>query len=85
MDPEIAHQIFVNLIIDISNGKSFEEGEKYSDAIEGFNVSFKEYKEMERDVLRVLLPDRDGILPNEKNCNENYMIQLDDYDFDSEE
>lgn len=85
MDPEIAHQIFIGLIIDISNGKSFVEGEEYPDIIEGLNVGFKEYKEMERDVLRVLLPDRNGTLPTEENCDNNYKIQLDNYDFDSEE
>lgn len=85
MDPEMAHQIFIDLINDISNGKSFVEGVKYPGIIEGFNVAFKEYKEMNREVLRVLLPDRNGILPTEKNCEEYYTFQLDNYDFDSEE
>lgn len=85
MDSEIAHQIFVELIIDVSNGKSFIEGKEYPDIIEGFNVAFKQYKEMERDVLRVLLPDRNGTLPTEGICEEYYKIQLDNYDFDSED
>lgn len=85
MDPEVAHQIFVDLIDDVSNGKSFVEGEEYPDIIEGFNVAFKEFKEMDREVLRVLFPDRNGILPTEQNCQESYKIQLDNYDFDSEE
>ncbi|MDQ0247787.1 hypothetical protein J2S09_005440 [Bacillus fengqiuensis] len=46
-------------------------------------MTFKQYREMGRDVLRVLLPDEDGILPTEENCDEYYKIQLDDYDFDS--
>ena len=85
MDPEIAHQIFVELIIEVSNGKSFIEGKEYPDIIEEFNVAFKQYKEMGRDVLRVLLPDRNGILPTEEICEEYYKIQLDNYDFDSED
>ena len=85
MDPEIAHQIFVDLIIDVSNGKSFIEGKEYPDIIVGFNVAFKEYKEMKREVLRVLLPDRNGALPTEEICEEYYKIQLDNYNFDSED
>lgn len=85
MDPEVANQIFFDLINDVSNGKRFVEGKEYSGIIEGFNIAFKEYKEMGRSILRVLLPDENGILPTEQNCQEHYKIQLDDYDFDSED
>lgn len=82
---QIAHQIFVELIIDVSNGKSFIEVKEYPDILEGVNLVFKQYKEMERDVLRVLLPDRNGALPTEEICEEHHKIQLDNYDFDSED
>jgi Domain of unknown function (DUF4262) len=82
MDPEIANDIFFTLIDEISSGTRFEEGNEYSDIIEGFKVTFKQYKEMGRDVLRVLLPDEDGVLPIEENCDQYYKSQLDDYDFD---
>ncbi|HWO98531.1 MAG TPA: DUF4262 domain-containing protein [Bacillus sp. (in: firmicutes)] len=83
MDPEVANDIFFTLIDDISRGKRFEEGKEYSDLLEGFKVTFKQYKEMGRDVLRVLLPDEDGVLPTEENCDEYYKTQLEDYDFDT--
>ncbi|MFJ8258624.1 DUF4262 domain-containing protein [Peribacillus asahii] len=82
MDPEVANDIFFTLIDDINKGKRFEEGKEYSDILEGFKVTFKQYREMGRDVLRVLLPDEDGIFPTEENCDEYYKTQLDDYDFD---
>jgi hypothetical protein len=83
MEPEVANDIFFTLIDDISRGKSFEEGTEYSDILKGFKVTFKQYKEMGRDVLRVLLPDEDGVLPTKENCDEYYKTQLEDYDFDS--
>ncbi|HWL22650.1 MAG TPA: DUF4262 domain-containing protein [Ureibacillus sp.] len=82
MDPEVANDIFFTLIDDINKGKRFEEGKEYSDILEGFKVTFKQYREMGRDVLKVLLPDEDGIFPTEENCDEYYKTQLDDYDFD---
>ncbi|GKU82957.1 hypothetical protein [Niallia sp. NCCP-28] len=45
-------------------------------------MTFKLYKEMGRNVLRVLLPDENGVLPTEKSCDEYYKTQLDDYNFD---
>lgn len=47
-------------------------------------MEFKQYREMGRDVLRVLLTDEGGVLPTEENCHEFYKSQLDDYDFDSD-
>lgn len=85
MDPEVANQIFFDLVNDVSNGERFVEGKEYSGIIEGFNIAFKEYKEMGRSILRVLLPDENGILPTEQTCHEDYKIQLDNYNFDNED
>lgn len=46
-------------------------------------MTFKQYKEMGRDVFRVLLPDEDGVLPTVENCDKYYKTQLDDYNFNS--
>lgn len=83
MDPEVANDIFYSLIDDINSGRRFEEAKEYSDIIEGLKVTFKQFREMERDVLRIFLPDENGILPNDNACNEYYKTQLDDYDFDN--
>ncbi|KIL45510.1 DUF4262 domain-containing protein [Jeotgalibacillus soli] len=83
IDPEVANGIFFTLTEDIGSGRRFEEGIEYSGIIEDYKVAFKPYREMGRDVLRVLLPDEDGVLPTEESCDEFYKTQLDDYDFDS--
>jgi len=82
IDPEVANGVFFTLIDEIRSGKRFEEGKKYFDIVESYEVVFKQYREMGRNVLRVLLPDEEGILPTEESCDENYKTQLDDYDFD---
>lgn len=83
MDPEEANNVFYTLIDYINSGSEFEEGKEYCNIIKGFKVVFKQYSEMGRDVLRVLLPDENGIFPTENGCDEYYKKQLDDYDFDN--
>ncbi|MBM7648081.1 hypothetical protein JOC78_001021 [Bacillus ectoiniformans] len=83
MNPKVVNDIFYTLIDFIKSGRKFEESKEYTDIIEGFKVGVKQYKEMGRDVLRVLLPDENGTLPTENDCNEYYKSQLDDYNFDS--
>ncbi|RSK49701.1 DUF4262 domain-containing protein [Bacillus canaveralius] len=81
MDPEVANDVFYTLIDYINSGRKFEEGKEYSNILEGYKIAFKQYSEMGRNVLRVLLPDENGILPTENGCDEYYKKQLDDYDF----
>jgi hypothetical protein len=84
LPPEVVNDIFFTLVADIRSGIKFEVNKVYSDILEGHNVAFAQYIEMGRDVLRVLLPDENGKLPTEDDCDEYYKLQLEDYDFDSE-
>nr|WP_240522659.1 hypothetical protein [Bacillus thuringiensis] len=45
--------------------------------IEGYPIIMKYFVEMDREVLRVLLPDERGILPTRPECDECYKTQLD--------
>lgn len=83
MDPEVANNIFFTLIDNVKNGITYEVDKQYSNVIDGFNIIFKQYKEIDRVVLRVLLPDEDGILPTDDKCDEVYKAQLEYYDFES--
>lgn len=38
----------------------------------------KSFVELDREVLRVLLPDKRGFLPTALECDEYYKTQLDD-------
>ncbi|WP_257133300.1 hypothetical protein [Bacillus wiedmannii] len=65
-------------IEEIKSGKKFEQGIEYTNIIDGYSVIMKSFVEMDRDVLRVLLPDERGILPTMLEFDECYKTQLDD-------
>ncbi len=44
---------------------------------ERYPIIMKSFAEMDREVLRVLLPDERGILPTRSECDECYKTQLD--------
>lgn len=69
---------FCSIIEEIKSGKKFEQGIEYTNIIEGYPVSMKSFIELDREVLRVLLPDKRGILPTALECDEYYKTQLDD-------
>ncbi|MFV1010082.1 DUF4262 domain-containing protein [Bacillus cereus] len=78
IDPEVAQDIFYTIIEEIKHGERFEQGIEYNSIIEGFPIIMKTFKEMNREVLRILLPDERGILPTRSECSEDYKTQLDD-------
>ncbi len=57
--------------------KKFEEGIEYTNIIEGYPVSMQSFVELDREVLRILLPDKRGFLPTALECDECYKNQLD--------
>ncbi|OOR21500.1 DUF4262 domain-containing protein [Bacillus cereus] len=77
IDPEVAHDIFYTVVEEIKYGKKFEEGIEYYNIIENNPVIMKSFKEMNREVLRILLPDERGVLPTHPDCSEDYKTQLD--------
>ena len=78
LDMNSAQGIAIRIIEDIKKGKYFEIGEKYYGYLkEGYPIEFKEYFELDRKVLRVLLCDQNKKMPNEKGCDRYYKKQLD--------
>ena len=66
-----------------------KEGQEIKDGMHLFNVicdyCIKAYKTTEdgRDIIRLLLPDRAGIFPDNPNCDEPFKIQMyDDKDYE---
>ena len=77
MDPEAAHSVLYHNRRNKEREK-FEQGIEYTNIIEGYPIIMKSFVEMDREVLRVLLPDERGILPTRPECDECYKTQLDD-------
>ncbi|HFK1548432.1 hypothetical protein ABEX39_19940 [Bacillus albus] len=69
---------FILKIEEIKSGKKFEQGIEYTNIIEGYPIIMKYVVEIDREVLRVLLPDERVILPTMLECDECYKTQLDD-------
>ena len=63
---ETAHGIMTSIADRIKAGEKFEEGKDYDGIIVGFKVRFVERTETRRQVLRVILPDKDGNLDRDK-------------------
>ncbi|MED2036385.1 hypothetical protein P4V58_03985 [Bacillus wiedmannii] len=65
-------------IEEIKSEKKFEQGIEYTNIIEGYPIIMKYFVEIDREVLRVLLPDERGLLPTMLECDECYKTQSDD-------
>lgn len=66
IDPETIHDIFSIIIEKIKNGDKFEEGKCYSGVLNGdYKVRLVKARESGREVLRVILPDKNNKLHRE--------------------
>lgn len=75
---QTAHIIVGNLIAEVKDGRTFEEGMTVTGFLQGdYKLGFKKYMECGRDVLRVLIPDSNNFLPTDERCHKDYKSQLD--------
>lgn len=64
VNPRIIHELFFILIDEVSKGKKYEVGKRYDEVLQGFDVMFIKAKECGRDVMRMILPDKNGLFEN---------------------
>ncbi|MGM9928471.1 MAG: DUF4262 domain-containing protein [Bacillus sp. (in: firmicutes)] len=74
IEKEMAELLLKTVIENIKNGYTYYEG-LYNNVIEDENVEFKTFKEQDRDVLRIVFPDNDGLLPDDEKCQNPYNQQ----------
>ena len=60
----------------VQNGEKFKNGDLVMGIFEDCPVKLVAFEETGRNVLRVIIPDAQGIFPNEANCAYPYNIQL---------
>jgi len=66
-DPKILHPVFSGIVEQIKDGKKFSDGEISDTVLSGdYKALFVEAQEGNRTVLRIILPDSDGNLEQEK-------------------
>ena len=75
VDPKMIHSIFCTIVDKIKDGQIFRSGKCYEDILKGgFKVRFVSAKQGDREVLRMILPDKHGKL-HKSLMEESFKIQ----------
>lgn len=77
LNHEVAHKIICTAVDMIEDGVVFKDGMMYNDIIITFPVEFRKFREMDREVLRIIFPDSNGYFPDDDECDEMYKAQYD--------
>lgn len=75
VDQGTGHSILSDLVERVKRGERIQVDKKYSDVIQDFDVYFSLQKEMDRYVLRMILPDPNGKFPEDEGCDPFYQKQ----------
>ena len=59
----------------VQEGRKFKDGDEVSGIFEDCNVKLKEFDECDRKVLRIIIPDKYNVFPDEDGCLEPYTLQ----------
>ncbi len=59
----------------VQNGRKFKDGDAVSGIFEDCDVKLKEFDECDRKVLRIIVPDKYNVFPDEAGCLEPYTLQ----------
>lgn len=59
----------------VQNGERFHPGQLVSGIYEDCPIQLKKYRETGRDVLRIIIPDKNNRFPEDALCEERYKVQ----------
>lgn len=74
--PSEIMRILNTLGLRVQAGEGFKAGHVVAGIYEDCNVRLDEYEECGRKVLRVIIPDKHNIYPDDERCMEPYRLQL---------
>ena len=69
-------RILNTLGLRVQTGERFHDGDLVSGIYEDCDIWLDEYEETGRRVLRVVIPDKYNVFPEEENCMPVYRLQL---------
>ena len=75
-NPGIIGYILNTLGERVRNGEKFKHGDLVEGIFLDCPIRLDEYEETGRTVLRVIVPDKNNVFPDEEGCMEGYKIQL---------
>lgn len=78
VNPNIAGAVIHGMVELIKEGESFENKLISDKVIRDYDVQLVKTKEGKREVLRIILPDKNGKFPSDEDCEDIYKNQLDD-------
>lgn len=75
LDPQITGALLNDMGLRVQAGEKFKAGDVISDLISNYDVKLVEAEETGRTVLRILLPDKNGLFPGDDGCEYPYSQQ----------
>ncbi len=69
-------RILNTLGLRVQAGERFRAGDMVSQIYEDCNIRLDEYEVCGRKVLRVIIPDKNNVFPEDMRCMEPYRLQL---------
>ena len=69
-------RILNTLGLRVQDGEKFKAGDMVSGIYEDCQIRLDEFEETGRKVLRVIIPDKYNIFPEDERCMDNYKLQL---------
>ena len=68
VSPGVVHGLMWAAVRKIEKGEVFADGSLVSEIMDGYEVKFVARQENRRTVLRMLLPDKEGLFPGDVGC-----------------
>jgi hypothetical protein len=76
LGPREIMRILNTLGLRVQAGERFKAGDLVSGIYEDCDIRLDEYLECDRKVLRVIIPDKYNIFPEDEHCMDVYRLQL---------
>ncbi len=75
LPPNEIARILNTMGLRVQNGERFRAGDYVSGIYEDCPIRLDAFEETGRTVLRVVIPDKYGVFPEDENCMETYKLQ----------
>lgn len=76
LPPQEIGRILNTLGLRVQNGERFHAGDRVSGIYLDCDIRLDAYEETGRTVLRVMIPDKNNIFPDDERCAPTYRLQL---------
>jgi hypothetical protein len=76
INPEMIHTFMHGLYSVVKDGGVIPVETRYADVLQGYDVYFRVYEQGGRNVLRMLLPDKNNLFPMDDGCDPEFLFQL---------